>query len=362
MSAPFGLAVVGTNWITNSFVQSCHESKLFTLTAVYSRKLDTANSFISETPSIKDASKVEAYDDLDTMLSKGSNIDVVYIASPNSLHYEQGIKALNAGKHVIMEKPFASNMKELEALYELADSKGLFILEAYRHIQEPNFKTLQRLLDDEKTRSEKFGKIYGANLSMAVYSPLFGDITEGNVPNVASPKFSGGCLWDMGCYPVTFAVRLFGKPSSQTYFPVVLETRVDGGGLIVFHYTPESSKHQQSFTLSARTSKLYDSHAPTEIYCEKGTIKIFGSQASNVTDICTMKFFPRGSQESKELGDISPEYTDMLNLTWEAKELGRIIKESDREAEADLRELSRSVLTVMEDMRKKNGIVFGSDS
>jgi predicted dehydrogenase len=165
----------------------------------------------------------------------------------------------------------------------------------------------------------------------------------------------------MGCYPVTFAVRLFGKPSSQTYFPVILETGVDGGGLIVFQYTPESSKHQQSFTLSARTSKIYDSQAPTEIYCEKGTIKIFGGQASNVTDICTMEFIPRGSQESEELGDTSPEYTDMLNLTWEAKELGRIIKESDREAEADLRALSRSVLTTMEDMRKKNGIVFGSD-
>ncbi|RKK60606.1 hypothetical protein BFJ69_g17205 [Fusarium oxysporum] len=103
------------------------------------------------------------------MLPKGSNINVVYIASPNSLHYEQGVKALNAGKHVTMEKPFASNMKELEALYKLADSKGLLILEAYRHIQEPNFKR-----------------------QMAMYSPLFGDITENNVPNVASPKFSGG--------------------------------------------------------------------------------------------------------------------------------------------------------------------------
>ncbi|KAI3572430.1 hypothetical protein IWW34DRAFT_762186 [Fusarium oxysporum f. sp. albedinis] len=123
MSAPFGLAVMVTNWIPNSFVQSCHESKLFYLTAAYSRQLNTANKFISETPSIKDASRVEAYNDLDTMLSKGSNIDVVYIASPNSLHCEQGVKALNAGKHVIMQKPFASNMKELEALYELADSK-----------------------------------------------------------------------------------------------------------------------------------------------------------------------------------------------------------------------------------------------
>jgi predicted dehydrogenase len=163
---------------------------------------------------------------------------------------------------------------------------------------------------------------------------------------------------DMGVYPVTFAIRLFGVPASQTYFPVMLETGVDGGGLIVFHYTPETSKHKQNFTLQARTSKLYDSHAPTEIYCEKGTIRIEGGQASNVTDICTMEFIPRGSKEGDELGDKNPEYTSLLNLTWEAKELGRVIKEEDREAEGDLRALSRSVLTVVEDMRKENGIVF----
>ncbi|EKJ71341.1 hypothetical protein FPSE_08444 [Fusarium pseudograminearum CS3096] len=357
MSSHLGLAVIGTNWITNSFIQSCHESKLFQLRAVYSRKLDTAKIFIADTPSIEDASSVAAYDNLDNMLNS-QGIDVVYIASPNSLHYEQGIKALNTGKHVIMEKPFASNMHELEELYELADSKGLFILEAYRHIQEPNFKTLQKLFDDEKTRDERFGKIYGASLSMAVYSPLFGDMTETNVPNVASPKFSGGCLMDMGVYPVTFAIRLFGVPASQTYFPVMLETGVDGGGLIVFEYTPETSKHKQRFTLQARTSKLYDSHAPTEIYCEKGTIRIEGGQASNVTDICTMKFIPRGSKDGEEVGNKRPEYTNMLNLTWEAKELGRIINEVDRAAEGDLRALSKNVLTVVEDMRKKNGIVF----
>ncbi|CEI61797.1 hypothetical protein FVEN_g2857 [Fusarium venenatum] len=357
MPTPLGLAVIGTNWITNSFIQSCHESKLFRLRAVYSRKLDTAKGFITETPSIEETSSVEAYDNLDSMLND-RDIDVVYIASPNSLHYEQGVKALNAGKHVIMEKPFASNMRELEALYELADSRDLFILEAYRHIQEPNFKTLQRLFDDEKARTRKFGKIYGASLSMAVYSPLFGEMTDTNIPNVVSPKFSGGCLMDMGVYPVTFAIRLFGVPAFQTYFPVMLETGVDGGGLIVFDYTPEISKHKQRFTLQARTSKLYDSHAPTEIYCEKGTICIEGSQPSNVTDICTMKYIPRGSQDGEELGNTSPEYTNMLNLTWEAQELGRIINEGDRAAEGDLRVLSRSVLTVVEDMRNKNGIVF----
>lgn len=361
MSAPLGLAVVGTNWITNSFVQSCHESKLFELTAVFSRKLATARKFISETPSIRDVLAIEVFDSLDNMLFEGSKIDVVYIASPNSLHFEQGIKALDAGKHVIIEKPFASNVKEQEELYKLADLKDLFILEAYRHIQEPNFKTLQRLLDDEDVRTKMFGKIYGVSLSMAVYSSHFGEITDTHIPNVASLDFSGGCLWDMGCYAITFALRLFGKPASQTYFPVVLKTGVDGGGLIVLEYTPETSKHKQNFVAQARSSKIYDSYAPTEIYCEKGTIKIVGAQSSNVTDICSIEFIPRGSGNSKQLGHVEPEFAGMLNLTWEARELGRIIKKRDRKAEADLRALSRDVLVVMEDMRKKNGIVFGSE-
>ncbi|UZP38627.1 hypothetical protein NXS19_006443 [Fusarium pseudograminearum] len=138
----------------------------------------------------------------------------------------------------------------------------------------------------------------------------------------------------------------------------MLDTGVDGGGLIDFEYIPETSKHKQRFTLQARTSKLYDSHAPTEIYCEKGTIKIEGGQASNVTDICTMEFIPRGSQDEEEMGAKRPEYTNMLDRTWEAKELGRIINEGDRAAKEDLRALSKSVLTVVKDMRKKNGIVF----
>ncbi|CAH0053548.1 unnamed protein product [Clonostachys solani] len=358
MSAPLGLAVIGTNWITNSFVQSSHESALFKLTAVYSRSLDTANKFISETPSIKDAPSVKPYTDLDAMLGD-SNVDVVYIASPNSLHYEQAIKGLNAGKHIIVEKPFASNVKELQELYKLADSKGLFILEAYRHIQEPNFKKLQGLLDDEKTRNEKFGPIYGASVNMAVYSSRYAKVLEGEEPNVLSPKFSGGSLWDMGCYVVMFTQALFGTPVGQSYIPVIIRTGVDGGGHILFQYTPDSSKHKQQFTVHAQTSKIYTSTAPSEIYCEKGTIRING--ATGVTDINSIEFVPRGSKEGEQLADTNPEYTGLLNLTWEAKELGRIIQQKDREAEGHLRALSVAVLTSMEDMRKSNGILFASE-
>lgn len=358
MSGPLNLAIIGTNWITGSFVQSAHESKRFRLVAVYSRSLDTARKFTTETPSITDPSAVKTYDNLDTFLSDG-DINVVYIASPNSLHYEQTLKVLEAGKHVVVEKPFASNIKELEDVYRLADSKGLFVLEAYRHIQETNFLKLQSLLDDEKTRAEKFGAIYGASLNMAVYSSRYAKVLEGEEPNVLSLKFSGGSLWDMGCYPVTFALALFGKPVSQSYFPVIIRTGVDGGGHIILQYAAESSKHKEKFTVHAHTSKIYTSTAPTEIYFEKGTLRING--ATGVTDIDTIKFVPRGKKEGELLVSGTPEYQGLLNLTWEAKELGRIIAEGDKEAESRLRKLSTDVLTVLEDLRKQNGIIFDSE-
>lgn len=360
MSAPLKLAVVGTNWITNSFVQSAHESKRFQLVAVYSRSLDTARKFVAETPSIADASSVRTYDDLGSLLSDSSvGVDVVYLASPNSLHYAQGLQVLNAQKHLIIEKPIASNVQELTALYDLADSKGLFLLEAFRHIQEPNFLKLQKLLDNETTEAGKFGPIYGASLSMAVYSSRYAKVLQGEEPNVLSPKFSGGALWDMGCYPVMFSVALFGKPAAQTYHPVIIRTGVDGGGHMILQYNAESSRHKAKFTVHAHTSKIYTSTAPTEIYCEKGTIRVNG--ATGVTDINTIEFVPRGSKEGEQLGDTKPEYQGLLNLTWEATELARIIQEGDKKAEGKLRELTTDVLTSMENMRKQNGIVFGSE-
>ncbi|CAN8097673.1 unnamed protein product [Discula destructiva] len=358
MSKSLNLAVIGTNWITGSFIQSAHESKIFNLVAVHSRKLETAQKFISETPSIADASSVTTYDDLGKMLCNAT-VDVVYIASPNSLHYDQGLKALNAGKNVIMEKPIASNLKELDALFKLADSQGVFLLEAYRHIQEPNFLRLQSLLKDPAERAKKLGPIYGASVNMALYSSRYAKVLEGEEPNVLSPKFSGGSLWDMGCYPIMFTVSLFGKPTSQSYSPVIIRTGVDGGGHMLLKYTTESSRVEEGFTVHAHTSKIYTSTAPTEIYCEKGTLRVNG--ATGVTDINSVEFTPRGSREAEQLADTEPEYTGMLNLTWEAKELGRILLEGDRRSEAVLRALSRDVIEVMEDMRKQNGIVFASE-
>lgn len=89
-------AVVGTNWITERFIDAAHESGKLTLTAVYSRKLEQAKAFGANY-------HVSAFFDSLEALAQSDGIDAVYIASPNSLHYQQSLLFLSHKKHVICE-------------------------------------------------------------------------------------------------------------------------------------------------------------------------------------------------------------------------------------------------------------------
>lgn len=104
------LGVIGTGWITKQFVDAAAATKAYTLTAVYSRHQESAQTFIDQT------APATAYTKMDDFL--GSDVDVVYIASPNSLHASQALAALDAGKHVIVEKPLVATAMEFEKLDE----------------------------------------------------------------------------------------------------------------------------------------------------------------------------------------------------------------------------------------------------
>ena len=109
-------AVIGTNWISHAFCQAALKTSLFQLTAVYSRTLSTARSFAEQ------YAVTDCYDNLEAM-ANNPNIDAVYIASPNSLHAPQAELFLKQGKHVIGEKPLASNIHEVRHLIEAAQQK-----------------------------------------------------------------------------------------------------------------------------------------------------------------------------------------------------------------------------------------------
>lgn len=177
-------AVIGTNWITRQFVDAAHETGKFKLTAVYSRSLEQAQSFAN------DYLVEHLFTSLDEM-AQSDAIDAVYIASPNSLHFPQTSLFLSHKKHVICEKPLASNIQEVEAAIQLARDNQVVLFEAFKTASLPNFLLLQQSLP-------KIGKVRKAFINYCQYSSRYQRYLDGENPNTFNPAFSNGSIMDIG--------------------------------------------------------------------------------------------------------------------------------------------------------------------
>ncbi|KAF2686905.1 NAD(P)-binding protein [Lentithecium fluviatile CBS 122367] len=321
--------IIGTNWITHSFVECAQATSKWNLEAVYSRKEATAKEFVAK----YEGKKIATYTDLDAFAAD-DNLQAVYIASPNILHYSHAKKMLEAGKHVILEKPSCSNSGELDELFKLSKERGLFLIEAWRHIQEANFKILKQSMS-------RLGQIYGASITYAQFSSRYDKVLQGEKPNIFNLEMGGGALVDLGVYTVAAAVWLFGAPKDAFYYPVIIKTGADGGGTLILHY--------DNFTVHLCATKMWNSDAPSEIYGEKGTLIV-----PTITDVESVVFWDPRNKSREELAGRKEE----LNLKEEAEEFARIIESGDWDAAKGLEQHSRDVLKVTEKVRRDNGLLF----
>ena len=244
------LGVIGTGAISHHFIEAAHTSGKYQLVAVYSRKLETAATFASRYQDI------QLFDQLEDLVK--SSFDVVYIASPNSLHFAQAKAALSAGKHVILEKPAVTQPQEWLDLRHTAEKNHCFIFEAARNYHEKAFTIIKNFLADKQ--------ILGADFNYAKYSSKMPDLLAGLRPNVFSDRFAGGALMDLGIYPIYAAVRLFGKALDTSYQGQQLENSMDLNGDGILFYP--------DFQVHIKTGKNITSNLPCEIYTADGTLRL----------------------------------------------------------------------------------------
>ncbi len=174
-------AVVGTNWITKQFVDAAHETGKYKLTAIYSRSLEQAQAFAKDYP-------VEhLFTSLDE-LAQSPDVDAVYIASPNSLHFPQTRLFLSHKKHVICEKPLASNLQEVEAAIALAKENNVVLFEAFKTASLPNFLLLKETL-------AKVGKLRKAFINYCQYSSRYQRYLDGETPTPLTRRSLTVRLW-----------------------------------------------------------------------------------------------------------------------------------------------------------------------
>ena len=321
-------AVIGTNWITRQFVDAAHETGKYKLTAVYSRSLEQAQSFANDYPVEHLFTSLEA-------MAQSDDVDAVYIASPNSLHFPQTELFLRHKKHVICEKPLASNLREVEQAIAVARENQVVLFEAFKTASLPNFQLLQQTLP-------KLGQLRKAFINYCQYSSRYQRYLDGENPNTFNPAFSNGSIMAIGFYCLASAVALWGEPKQVQASASLLDSGVDAHGVVVMDYG--------DFSVTLQHSKVSDSTLPSEIQGEAGALVI-----EKITECQKLSFVPRGSKAQ----DLSqPQHIN--TMLYEAEEFARLVE--NNEVNHPGLEVSRITAKVQTEIRRQTGVVFPADA
>ncbi len=190
--------LLSTAHINRRLIPSIHLSKRSHLAAVASRSLSTAQAYAQEWQIPL------AFGTYDEMLAS-DEIDAVYISLPNRLHAEWSIRALEAGKHVLCEKPFAISLDEVDQMIEASQRTGRRIAEAFMYRHHPQTLLVKSILDQHR-----IGEI--RSIRSAFHFRLE------NPSNIRlSHSLAGGSLWDVGVYPLSFSQYLMGGAPQEVF-------------------------------------------------------------------------------------------------------------------------------------------------
>lgn len=216
------LGTIGSGVIVLSILDNVMVTDGIRLVAVYSRSQEKGEKLAGEYGGGK------VYTDMDAFLAD-EEVNFVYIATPNLLHYEQAKKALLAGKNVILEKPFTTKVEQARELVQIAKENGLFLIDAVPTAFLPNFEILKEQLP-------KIGRIKLVMSNYSQYSSRYDQVLSGEVPNIFNPQYAGGCLMDINFYNVYLNIALFGKPENAVYYPNIYPRLTDTSGILTLCY------------------------------------------------------------------------------------------------------------------------------
>lgn len=319
---------IGTGMIVQRIIEGILDAPGASCEAVYSRTEEKGRA-LADQYGVK-----KVYTDLNAMLSD-PEITWIYVASPNSLHYSHTMAALEAGKNVLCEKPFASNAREAQAMADKAKEKGLLLYEALTTTFLGNYQLL-------KKQMEKIGRLRLVLGGYSQYSSRYDQLKEGIVTNAFDPNFSGGCLMDINYYNVAFAVSLFGEPVKVHYAANMLRG-IDTSGVVLLEYP--------DFVCQCTGAKDTWGENIVQLQGEDGYIVITGG-SNGLTGIRLV---------TRENEEFSGEAAPFGRWREEMAELCRIVQSGDR-ADCEKRmETTLGTMRTIDRLRESAGIVFAAD-
>lgn len=203
--------ILATGKIAHTFARDLDLVPGAEIVAVGSRRIEAARAFADE----HTRGAATAHGSYEALVSDPA-VDVVYIATPHSMHLENARIAFEAGKHVLCEKPLTLTTADAEALFALAKQHGLFSMEAMWMACHPVVRALR-----ERVRAGDFGtpRTLRAELGFRVDAPP--------EDRMFDPALGGGALLDMGIYPLTFAHLMLGEAEQLSIQAALAPTGID---------------------------------------------------------------------------------------------------------------------------------------
>lgn len=327
MNAPaLRWGILGPGWIAARFAEALRHHTSQKITAVASRSAQRGSAFAADwgIPTVHGN-----YDELVTR----SDVDVVYIATPHTLHFEHATLALEAGKHVVVEKPLALDAHNARAIAELARSKGLFAMEAMWSAFLPKFDVIDQILTQ--------GMLGEISTVLADHGEHF-DTDH----RIYDPALAGGPLLDLGTYVVYFAQKALGRPAGVTAVGQQANSELNG---------------QISATLTSPTG----AHAVLNTTILADTPNL-GAMCGTAGMLRTADVFYRPGDFTVSLRDgRSARFIDDVSgypegLAYEAAEAARRITRGDLESPCHTMDHTISTLDTLDELRRLLGIEFPS--
>jgi len=209
--------IIGTGFIADLFVSDLLANG-FSVAAVGSRTEGSAQEFADRfgIPAVHASYEALVADD---------SVDIVYVSTPHPFHFANTTLALNAGKHVLVEKAFTINARDAAALVALAEEKNLVVLEAMWTRFLPHMARLRELIAE--------GVIGQVRTVIADHNQ---SLPSDPSHRLQDPALGGGALLDLGIYPVSFAWDILGKPTSVSAIASKTPTGVDRQTAIILGY------------------------------------------------------------------------------------------------------------------------------
>lgn len=244
--------IMGTNFISDWFCEAAATSGVAQCLCVYSRAEETGKDFAEK-------HGIPHYvTDYASMLD-GSvcDIDAVYVASPHFCHMNQSVQAMQAKKHVLVEKPAALNFEQFARMCAVAEDNGVVLAEAMRPIYDPALELI-------KSQLPRLGAIRQSFIDYSQYSSRYDKFLAGTVLNAFNPELSNAAIMDIGVYCFAVAEYLFGEPKDIKAKSVFLHNGFEACGTAIADYGDHLCR--------IGYSKVVQSQNVSAIEGEKGTL------------------------------------------------------------------------------------------